>query len=256
MLDGLGENNRAKEALKMFEQMSIQPNNYTYSILFKLCTQSSDHQSFEFCQTLWKNISINSQKNPIVSTSFLQLLIKHASISTCEQFFSQINKNNITYTAMMKGYILHQMPQKAIDLYVDIEKPDEITTTTFFNACAELKDNKTLILAEKVFSQLPHQFLQSRLLLQSIFNMFCRCNHISNAEIIFEQIERNVITYGSLMKAYNDQDLPEKTLELFERMKKENIKGNSIIFVLLINACANIHFYRYVNQLSNKFLRV
>ncbi len=134
------------------------------------------------------------------------------------------------------------MPEEAIDLFFHIDKPNEITTTIFFGACAELKDNKTLILAQKIFSQLPIQFRQSRLLLQSIFNMFCRCNDISNAEIIFNQIDRDVIAYGSLMKTYNDQDQSEKTLELFERMKQEKIEGNSIIFVLLINACANIHF--------------
>jgi pentatricopeptide repeat protein len=236
---GLGENNRANEALKFFEQMLIIPNEYTYSILFKICAQLSDHQSFEFGQAVWKKISVHDRTNPIVSTSFLQMLIKHKPISTCEQFFSQIKKNNITFTTMMKGYLSHQMPQKAIDLFYQIDKPDEITTTIFFNACTELKDMKALILAQKIFSQLPRQ---SHHLLQSIFNMFCRCNDISNAEIIFNQIDRDVIAYGSLMKAYNDQNQSEKTLKLYERMKQENIEGNSIIFVLVINACANIHF--------------
>ena len=134
------------------------------------------------------------------------------------------------------------MPQKAIDLFLQIDKPDEIITARFFNACAKLKDQKTLILAQKIFSQLPLQFRQSRLLLHSIFNMFCRCNDISNAELIFDQIDRNVITYGSLMKTSNDQGQSEKTLELFERMKQENIEGDPIIFVLVINACANIRF--------------
>lgn len=134
------------------------------------------------------------------------------------------------------------MAKKAIDLYFHIDKPDEITTTVFFNACAQLKDKETLILAEKIFSKLPIQFRQSRLLLQSVLNMFCQCNDISKAEIIFNQIDPDVVDYGILMKLYNEQDQPEKTLELFERMKQKNIQRNSIIFVLVINACANIHF--------------
>jgi succinylarginine dihydrolase len=111
------------------------------------------------------------------------------------------------------------MPEKAIDLFFHIDNPDEITTTVFFNACAQLKDKETLILAEKIFSQLPIQFRQFRLLLQSALNMFCRCNDISNAEIVFDQIDPDVIDYGVLMKLYNDQDQPEKTLQLFQRMK-------------------------------------
>lgn len=100
---GLQENNRAKEALEMFRNMSIIPNEYTYSILFKICVQLSDNQSFEFGQSVWKKIPINIQKNPIVSASYLQMLIKHEEIFTCEQFFSQMKKNNIIYTTMMKG---------------------------------------------------------------------------------------------------------------------------------------------------------
>ena len=134
------------------------------------------------------------------------------------------------------------MPQKAMDLFFHIDKPDETNTAVFFNACAELKDEKTLALAKKIFSQLPHQFRQSRSLLQSIFNAFCRCNDISTAEVLFEQIDRNVISYGSLMKTYNDQDQWEKTLQLFERIKHENIQADSIIYVLVVNACANIRF--------------
>ena len=134
------------------------------------------------------------------------------------------------------------MADKAIDLFRQIDKPDEITTTVFFNACAEMKDEKTLDLARKVFSQLPRQLRQSRLLLQSVFNMFCRSNNLSNAEDLFEQIDRNVIAYGFLMKTYNDQGQPEKTLQLLERMKRNKVERNSIIFVLVINACANIRF--------------
>ena len=104
---GLGENNRAKEAFKIFEEMSLPSNAYTYSILFKICAQSSDHQSFEFGQSVWKKISINDRKNLVVSTSFLQMLLKHEHISTCEQFFSQMKKNNITYATMMTGQDIH-----------------------------------------------------------------------------------------------------------------------------------------------------
>ena len=100
---GLQENDRGIEALKIFEQMPIPPNEYTYSILLKVCAELADHQSFEFGQSLWKKISVNHQKNPVISTSFLQMLLKHEQISICERFFSQILKNNVTFTTMMKG---------------------------------------------------------------------------------------------------------------------------------------------------------
>ena len=111
-----------------------------------------------------------------------------------------------------------------IDRFLHIDKSDEINIAVFFNACAELKDDKTLLLAKKIFSQLPPRFHQSRLLLQTIFSMFCRCNAIS---------------YGLLMKIYNDQDQSEKT---FSTVRKNQTREYSSRFVLVITACTNIRF--------------
>ena len=94
--------------------MTIPPNEYTYSILFQICAQLPDRQSFEFGQSLWKKISLNDRKNPVVSTSFLQMLIKHKEMSSCEQFFSQMSKNNITFTIMMKGRYFYFLNRKLI----------------------------------------------------------------------------------------------------------------------------------------------
>ena len=55
---------------------------------------------------------------------------------------------------------------------------------------------------------------------------------LSKVEILFEKVQRNVINYASLMKLYNNQDQPEKTLKLFQRMKNENIQGDSVVFGL------------------------
>jgi hypothetical protein len=42
------------------------------------------------------------------------------------------------------------------------------------------------------------------------------------------------------MKLYQTRNEPEKILNLFQRMKKEEIQANEMIYVLLIDACAAI----------------
>ncbi|CAF1236736.1 unnamed protein product [Adineta ricciae] len=70
--------------------------------------------------------------------------------------------------------------------------------------------------------------------------MFIKCGDISNAEKLFDMLEHVVIDYGQMMKCYNDHRLPMKTIDLYEKMKKEGIQPDKIIFVLLIDACAQI----------------
>ncbi|CAF1496416.1 unnamed protein product [Adineta ricciae] len=98
---------------------------------------------------------------------------------------------------------------------------------------------KPISISEEFFSQLPSSSVR---LLQTVFNMYFQHGDISKVKFLFEKIKRDVINYASLMKLYNDQSQPEKTLKLFQRMKNEKIERDSVVFVLVINACVDIRF--------------
>jgi pentatricopeptide repeat protein len=113
----------------------------------------------------------------------------------------------------------------------------------FFNACAQLRNEEALKLGKQVLSQFFNEFNQKNvksIALYGAFNMFIKCDDIKSAEILFNKLNKNVICYGSLMKIYNDKNEPEKTLNLFKQMKQTKIEPNQIIFLLIINACAQI----------------
>ena len=139
-----------------------------------------------------------------------------------------------------EGFILHEVPKKAIDLFFTIQNPSDVTYTIYFNACARLGNNEALDLGKKVFQQLPIKYHQSNDVLISVFDMFFKCNDVESAESLFIRLKRSVISYGSLMKMYNNNDQPEKTLALFKQMKRENVDSNEIIFAWLISACTQI----------------
>lgn len=132
------------------------------------------------------------------------------------------------------------MPQKAIDLFFKVKKPDQIIHKLYFNACGLLGNNEGLILGKKVLEQMPIEYHQSNDVLIRVFDMFVKCNDLSSAESLFPRLQSNVITYGSLMKMCNLNGAPEKTIELFNQMKTKKVDSNDIILVLLINACAQI----------------
>ena len=55
-----------------------------------------------------------------------------------------------------------------------------------------------------------------------------------------------------MMKFYNIKKQAEKTLELFERIKQENLKPNENIFVLLIDACSQVGDLSLAQSLRNQ----
>ncbi|CAF1681964.1 unnamed protein product, partial [Adineta ricciae] len=72
------------------------------------------------------------------------------------------------------------------------------------------------------------------------YDAFIKCGDLPKAEKLFPKIERTVRSYGNLMNAYNNNEQPEKTFKLYKRMKTDGIKANFLIYVFLLNACANL----------------
>ncbi|CAF1312065.1 unnamed protein product, partial [Didymodactylos carnosus] len=231
-LYSLVDNNRCEEALKFFREINITPSEFTFSILFKICTEIADQRSLEFGKLIFDRMPKKFYNNIVIITSALQMFLKCGDISTAEELFNRIqNKNLIVFTVMMKGFVLNKMEERAIDLFFKIDKPNKIILSIFFKACAQLKSEKALTLGKKVFNKLVIESNQSNVFLYSVLNMFIQCDDLKSAESLFDRINRDIISYGSMMKFSNVKDQPEKTLELFQRMKKDNLNPNEIIFV-------------------------
>jgi hypothetical protein len=104
---GLSENNRAEEALNLFRRMNVEPNEYIFSIVFKICGQLADEQSLKFGKNLFNTMPTKYQNNPIILTSALYMFVHCGDISNSEELFSRIEKNIVTYGVMMIGKKVH-----------------------------------------------------------------------------------------------------------------------------------------------------
>jgi pentatricopeptide repeat protein len=102
---------------------------------------------------------------------------------------------------------------------------------------------EALTLGKHVLSKMPAELEQKHTNAQvyyAILDMFIKCGDFEMAEALFNRSNRNVISYGSMMKMYNLTNRPEKTLTLYARMKREKIEANYVIFIVLLNACAQL----------------
>ena len=123
--------------------------------------------------------------------------------------------------------------------------------TTIFDICGKLADEKAFQFGEKIFSQMDKSYLQYTTAMNSALNMFVRHGNVGKAEELFHSIKsKNVITYGAMMNGYNLNDYPLRTLSLFERMKKENVELNHVIYILICYACSQIGMIEYSRSIA------
>jgi pentatricopeptide repeat protein len=150
------------------------------------------------------------------------------------------------------------MAHKAIDLFKEIKNPNHVIFILLFNACAQLGTSAELNLIKKVLSTIPESFYSNSFVSSCLFDAFIKCGDISSAEILFAKMEKNVINYGNLMNAFNKEDQPEKTLNLFNQMKISGIEADTIIYLCVIKALSKFGDYdtsqSVIEQIPNSFL--
>jgi len=181
-------------------------------------------------------------------------------VDKAHRLFSIINnKSNHIYGAMFKGYfyfifllflninlllgyLSNKMPEKVLDLLDKmLIKPDQITLTLVFSACAQLADDRAKVIGKNLLEQMPNDFQDKNVILTSAIHMLMKFGDVKHAEQVFQLVKKkDIVSYGAMMNGYNINDQPLNCLKLFEKMKQEGIAPDVIISNLLIGACSKI----------------
>ncbi|CAF1413922.1 unnamed protein product [Rotaria magnacalcarata] len=146
-------------------------------------------------------------------------------------------KISILTVTLRLGYVDNNIPEKAIDLFNEIESPNDVNVTILFNACAQLKTKEALDLVKKTSKQIPKSFYSNPHLLTSLLDALIKCGHVAHAESLFySSKEKGLPMYGAMMKGYVDNNLPEKAIDLFNKIENPD----DVNMIILFNACAQL----------------
>jgi hypothetical protein len=96
-----------EKALDLFEQISLDPNEATFTILFNGCAYLSTVRAKEIGKKLLKQISIKCRNSNYVINSATHMFMEFGDVQSAEDLFQSIMKKDIvTYNIMMKGKLL------------------------------------------------------------------------------------------------------------------------------------------------------
>ena len=96
-----------EKALDLFEGMSLNQENATYTIAFSACAQLSNDRAKKLGMKLLNQMPSNFPNNNVVLTSAIHMLMRFGDITSAEHLFNMIKKKDIiTYGAMMKGNLI------------------------------------------------------------------------------------------------------------------------------------------------------
>ncbi|CAF2070889.1 unnamed protein product [Rotaria magnacalcarata] len=243
----LNDKKQFRKALELFDEYKDKNigtlSRFTILQALKSCAQIRDLQRGS---TIHRFMSSDMKKNSYILTSLIHLYMQCGDVVRAQSIFEMSEKKTLSmYGAMMKGYVQNKMGKTAIDLFNEIEVPDEFTTTFLFNACAQLENNEALNVTKKIAKEMPKAFQLDHILLTSLLDALIKCGDVISAEALFYNAKKKTLAmYGAMMKGYIKNNMAKKAIDLFNEIRIPD----EITTTLLFHACAQLETNEALNR--------
>ncbi|KAL3637137.1 hypothetical protein CASFOL_019436 [Castilleja foliolosa] len=159
--------------------------------------------------------------------------------------------DEILSTCLLDLYAKSGHFEEAIEIFKQMlaanVKPDPENMRSFVVACMHLG---ALRLGKAVHGFFIRNYFSvpdeegARSLETSILNMYVKCGYIFSARNCFNKmLVKDLVTWSSMIEGYGTHGLGFEALKIFDEMKSEKVKPNSITFLSLLSACSHSGAY-------------
>ncbi|CAK9203539.1 unnamed protein product, partial [Sphagnum troendelagicum] len=158
-------------------------------------------------------------------------------------FDSMPQRNVVSWTAMISGYAQQNHSKAAIEVFSQMQregvKPDRVTFISILDACANLA---ALQKGKSIHAQILKAGLDSDNGVEiALVNMYAKCGSLVHADQVFDKmLQRDVVVWTVMIVGYAQHGRGKEAIQLFEWMKQEGVKPDSLTFTGLLTACSHV----------------
>lgn len=147
------------------------------------------------------------------------------------------------YNSLIRGYSSAGLGDEAILLYLQLMVtgmvPDKFTFPFVLSACTKVMGFHEGVQVHGVVVKMG--LVEDVFIENSLIHFYAECGEMKFARKMFDgMLERNVVSWTSLICGYSRRDCPEEAVSLFFEMVEAGITPNSITMVCVISACAKL----------------
>ncbi|KAH7440387.1 hypothetical protein KP509_04G104800 [Ceratopteris richardii] len=234
---------------RMLEESAL-PNEYTYTSMLKACGIIPSVQSGKalhaclWCEDIKSSVAIAS---PII-----RMYSKCNAISNSEMVFQEIPQHDIlSWTSMISSLIEHELIDKALALYRQMEKqgisPNEWTVSICLQGCCILAELKGALASGEspleIGKFLHHDaalrgFEMQTFVGSALLRMYDKCMCILEAEATFCSLpDHDVVTWTAMLSSFVEQGKAERALQTYRQMLESFIDVDKLAILSALQAC-------------------
>ncbi|XP_024995880.1 pentatricopeptide repeat-containing protein At3g22150, chloroplastic [Cynara cardunculus var. scolymus] len=193
--------------------------------------------------THWTKDQLHPHPKPRTIRYRLSQLCREGQPHLARQLFDEIPQpTTVVWNSIIIGFICNNMPHEAILLYSQMKSNsflcDSYTYSSTLKACAE---TRSLRIGKAVHCHILRSHLYpSRIVCNSLLNMYASCLH-EDVKRVFESMpKRNVISWNILISWYVRVGMFAEAVRHFVKMMKSGLKPTIVSFVNVFPAVAGI----------------
>ncbi|MCO5559525.1 hypothetical protein L7F22_013126 [Adiantum nelumboides] len=251
----------ALDALRMYKQMQeggVQPNSYTFVVLFKACSSIPDLRRGKelHCDVHKRGFT----PNVFVENSLLNMYGKCGAVQESEHvFWSMVHRDVVSWNSMLSIYIQHNKAKAALLLFRQVHTEgvnlDQHTVVFAIQACASLvaedTHNSSEVFMNKIAASEIGQALHADAIKENLSTdvfvgtalcgLYAKVGLEKHSESVFDSMShRDIVSWNAMLSACIEQGQGEKALLLFRQMQDEGMHPNELTFVVALKACSTI----------------
>ncbi|KMT14626.1 hypothetical protein BVRB_4g073940 [Beta vulgaris subsp. vulgaris] len=233
-----------REAMRMFDMMqeeNSRANEFTMATVLSVCGSVGD---LDLGWRLKKYVEDNNMfTNMIVSTAMLEMFVKCGDVDEARKVFDRMDERDfITWGSMIAGYAQNGRALEALELFKTMTseriKPNDVTLVSVLSACAQLG---SVEFGEQVRRYIESEGFESNMYVSSaLLYMYSKCGNMKKAWEVFNQMhEKDVVSWNSMITGLAFNGYAMDAILLYEKMKKDGIRPDSVTFGSLLTACTH-----------------
>ncbi|KAL2324047.1 hypothetical protein Fmac_023105 [Flemingia macrophylla] len=246
MIAALVQNAEGREALSLLIQMQREGTPFNeFTISSVLCECAFRCAILECMQLHAFSIKGATDSNCFVGTALLHVYAKCSSIKDASQMFESMpEKNAVTWSSMMAGYVQNGFNEEALLLFHNAQltgfEQDPFMISSAVSACAGLA---TLVEGKQAHAISYKSGYGSNIYVaSSLIDMYAKCGCIREAYLIFQGVVevRSIVLWNAMVSGFARHACALEAMILFEKMQQAGFFPDDVTYVSVLNACSHM----------------
>lgn len=249
---------RFHEALNCFYQFmlvsGLQPDFYTFPPVLKACKNLYDGRKIH-CLVF----KLGFEWDVFVAASLVHMYCRFGLVGIARKLFDNMPvRDRGSWNAMISGYCQSGKASEALDVLDEMRsegvKMDPVTIASILPVCAQSDD----ILSGMLYHlyAIKHGLDFDLFVANALINMYAKFGNLGDAQSVFDlMMERDVVSWNSIIAAYEQNEDPNRALELFKEMQLSGIEPDLLTLVSLASIVAQLSDHQNSGSIHGFIIR-